>query len=88
MKIVIFVSDSVYFTNLIHIFERFLTFDVLVQARPALRDRRKFFSTNNLRLVKTFLEIINEALTAKNEQITKSCISSHIFVYLCHLYTY
>jgi len=37
----------------------------LVQARPALRDLRYFFSTNNLRLVKNFLEIIKEALIAK-----------------------
>jgi len=55
----------VYFANLVHTFERFLTFDVLVQAIPALRDRRKIFSTNNLRLVKFFLEIIREDLIAK-----------------------
>jgi len=54
-----------------HIYERFLTFGVLVQAQAALRDRRNFFSTNDLGLVNKFLEIINEALMQKcaNQEI-------------------
>jgi len=47
------------------IYWTFFDFCILVQARPALRDLRYFFSTNNLRLVKNFLEIIKEALIAK-----------------------
>jgi hypothetical protein len=74
--------------NIIHLFERFLTFDVLIQARPALRDRRKFFSTNNLRLVENFLDSINGALIVKNLKFIKSRILSHISIVWCQLYAH
>jgi len=41
---------------------------VFVQARVALQDLRKIFSTNDLRLVKSFLEISNESLTLKSSK--------------------
>ena len=77
-KIVHFVSYFHIFMSIVYTCWTFFDFCDLVLAQ-ALRDRRNFFSTNNLRLVKIFIEIINEALTAKNEQITKSCILSHDF---------
>ena len=47
--------------------ERFQSFDVLLLARDALRDFGYFFSTNNLRLVKNFPEIMNELSQQKCE---------------------
>ena len=47
--------------------ERFQSFDVLLLARDALRDFGYFFSTNNLRLVKIFPEIMNELSQQKCE---------------------
>jgi len=74
--------------NRIHIFERLLTFVVLVQARAALRDRRKFFWTNNLRLVKNFLEIIKEALIAKIYKPWNRafCLGFRVFVSIVYTY--
>ena len=47
------------------IYRVFWTFGVLVLARGALRDLRYFSWTNNLRIVKSFLEITDEALIPK-----------------------
>ena len=55
-----------HFTLVICIYiECFWTFGVLVLARGALRDLRYFSWTNNLRIVKSFLEMTDEALIAK-----------------------
>jgi len=48
--------------------ERFYRFIVFVHAKGSLRDLRYFFSTNNLRLVKSFLEISNESFTLKSSK--------------------
>jgi len=62
--------------------EQFQTFAVLVLARAALRDLRHFFSTNNLKFVKNFIEITDEALTAKYMKI-ENHIFCLIFITFC-----
>jgi len=87
-EIVHFVSYFEYLCQILGIYWILLDFCVLVQARSALRDLRYFFSTNNLRLVKKFLEIIKEALIAKICKPGKSWFLSHILCILPILYTY
>ena len=53
------------YSSYIYILSVFWTFDVLVLARGALRDLRYFFSANHLRIVKSFLEITDEAFLTK-----------------------
>jgi len=60
-----FVPIFKFLCKLLAYVELFWNFDVFVQAKGSLRDLRYFFSTNNLRLVKNFLEISNESLTLK-----------------------
>jgi len=50
---------------ILYIYWVFLTFGVLVLAQGALRDLRYFSLTNNLRIVKSFPEISDEALLAE-----------------------
>jgi len=61
----IFRGFTVFWSQLLVYIRWFCTFDDLVLARGALRDLRYFSSTNNLRFVKSFLEIIWEYLIAK-----------------------
>ena len=49
----------------LHRILQFLYLRVIVQAQGALRDRRYFFLTNNLRFVKTFLQMRIEAVLLK-----------------------
>jgi len=65
MKIRHFVSDSVCLYQIVIYIQSFLTIGVFLLAQDALRDLRYVCSTNNLRLVEYFLEIINEAIIAK-----------------------
>ena len=62
--------------------ERFQTFIFLVLAGAALRDLRHFFSANNLKLVNFFIEITDEALTAKYMKI-ENHIFCLIFITFC-----
>jgi len=78
MKIMHFVLDSVCLYQFFMYIQRFLTIAVFLLAQDALRDLRYFCSTNNLRLVENFLEIIKEAFVAKKRKSRKSCILSWI----------
>ena len=51
--------------------------------RGALRDLRYFFSTNNLRIVKSFLEVANESLIGKMWKFQNQVISFYLYgIYL------
>jgi len=78
MNIRHFVSDSVCLYQIFIHIQRFSTNGVFLLAQDALWDLRYFSSTNNLRLVQKFLEIIKEALIAKIRKSWKSCILSQI----------
>jgi len=62
LKIINFLVISWHFTPIICIYYVFWTFGISVLARGALRDLRYFFSTNNLRIVKSFLEVESTSL--------------------------
>jgi len=64
----------------------FGTSDDLVLARSSMRDLGCFFSTNNLRFVKTFLEIIWESLIAKTWKSQNRSILAN-FKYIYYDYT-
>ena len=68
MKIMHFVLDSVCLYQFFMYIQRFLTIAVFLLAQDALRDLRYFSLTNNLRIVKSFLEISNESLTLKSSK--------------------
>ena len=66
----------------IHI-QLFRTSDDLVLARGALRDLRYFSLTNNLRFVKSLLEIIWESLIAKNWKSQNHTILVNFEHFIC-----
>jgi len=74
-NLVIYASSS----HILDVFEKFVYF---VQAKGSLRDLRYFFSTNNLRLVKIFLEISHKTLTPKIFK-SKNTHLSNIWTTLC-----
>ena len=68
MKIMHFVPDSACLNQFSMYIQSFLTIAVFLLAQDALRDLRYFSLTNNLRIVKSFLEISNESLTLKSSK--------------------
>jgi len=70
-----------YFTSFVSIYMKychFLYLRVIVQAQGALRDLRYFFLTNNLRFVKTFMQMRIESCHSPNMKTHKSSKSCYI----------
>ena len=77
-----------YITSFVSIYTEYCNFlylCVIVQAQGALRDRRYFFLTNNLRFVKIFLQMRIRAFLLKICKIINHQKSCYI---LPHLYQF